>query len=156
MATFFINKIMISFFRESPISLITSLSFAEGSISNPLHLRMRRTLGTFSVLWHFRSLNSVRQFQLSNKQKRAVLRRWKHMKTENTTEKNIPKKEQENTQTAITMVSETVQIAELCQRKDAPTIFLSCVYYRSVNNEISGLKPLGFTAFCRSWRHHDV
>ena len=55
----FINKIIISFFRKSSISLITSVSFFEGNISNPLCFWVRRTLGTFSVQWHFCSQNRV-------------------------------------------------------------------------------------------------
>jgi len=101
---------------------------------------------------------SARQFQLSKKQKRAVLRRWKHEKTEQTTDKSIfpvPKQEQENTQTAIVMVTEAVQITRLHRGKDAPTIFLGCMYYRSVQERI-GLKTIGFSVFSRYCRHSDM
>lgn len=68
------------------------------------------------------------------------------MKTEKTTDKSIfpvPKQEQENAQTAIIMISEAVQITKLCQRKDAATIFLVCMYYRPVQ-ERSGFKNYWF------------
>ena len=73
------------------------------------------------------------------------------MKTEKTTDKSIfpvLKQEQENAQTANIMVSEAMQTTKLCQRKDAPTIFLGCMYYRPVQ-ERSGLKTIGFSAFSR-------
>lgn len=61
---------------------------------------------------------------------------------------SVPKQEQETAQTAIIMASEAVQITKSCQRKDAPTIFLGCMYYRPVQ-ERSGLKTIGFSAFSR-------
>lgn len=66
-----------------------------------------------------------------------------------TTDKSIfpvPKQQQENAQAAIIMVSEAVQITHLCQRKDAPTLFLGCMYYRPVQ-ERSDLKLLVFQHF---------
>lgn len=151
---------IISLFRKSPISLITSLSFFQGDISNALYLWVRRTLVIFLFPDH-----SVRQFQLSKKQKKAVFRRWKHMKTKKTTDKSIfpvPKQEQENAQTAIIVVSEAVQITKLYQRKDAPThtyiqtnnlavCTASWLYVlqASARQERRGLKTIGFSAFSK-------